>query len=142
MVEGTRIKIVREEGRKTERGGRLIILGGNWFGSVRSFTTTLGQGGIFAVMIHNIVSDGRCIATGRLVKLGGGLQVWLLNWTGHGSGGGLVNTEGELHALDGTRSTVEASLAGAFFLSSTLLDHIGGMIPFESRSFEFDNAPE
>ena len=40
------------------------------------------------VMIRNIVSDGRGIATGRLVKLGGGLQVWLLYRTGHGSWGG------------------------------------------------------
>jgi hypothetical protein len=39
-----------------------------------------------------------------------------------------------LHALDGARSTVLAGLPTPLFLSSALLDHIGGVIPFESRS--------
>ena len=53
----------------------------------------------------------------------------------------MVNAERELHALDGTRSAVETGLAVALLFSSALLDHIGGMIPFESRSLKFNNAP-
>jgi hypothetical protein len=53
----------------------------------------------------------------------------------------LVNAERELHALDGAWSAVLASLAVALFLSSALLDHISGMVPFESGSLKFNNVP-
>lgn len=141
MVQGARIEVVGKEGWETEGGRRLVVLRNNRFNGVGIFTTALGQGGFFILVIHNIVSDGGGVATCGLVKLSRGLQVWFLNRTRHGGRSGLVDAERELHALDGAWSTVDAGLAGAFFLSSALLDHIGGMVPFESGGFEFNNAP-
>ena len=142
MVEGTGIKVVREEGWEAEGGRRLVILVDNWLSGIGGLAAALGQGGFFAVVvIHNIVNDRGSSAAGRFVELGGGLQVWFLDWTRHGGGCGLVDAECELHTLDSSRSTVEASLAVAFFLSSALSDHISGMVPFESGSLEFSDAP-
>ena len=141
MVEGTGIKVVREEGWETEGGRGLVVLMDNWFSGVGSLAAALGQGGFFIVIIRNVVGDRGSSAAGRLVKLGGGLQVWFLDWTRHGGGGWLVDAERKLHALDGARSTVKASLAVALLFSSTLSDHISGMVPFESRSLELNNAP-
>lgn len=138
MVESTRIEIVGKEGWEAEG---LVILGNEWFRCVRGFAAALGQRGFFVVVIRNIMSNGGGITTGRFVELGGGLQVRLLDRTGHSSGSGLVDAERELHALDGARSTVDAGLAAPFLLSSAQLNHIGGMVPFESGSFEFNNAP-
>ena len=140
MVQGTRIEVVREEGREAERGGGLVVLLDNWLSGIRSLAATLGQGR-FLFVIRNIVGDCRSGAAGRLVELGRGLQIRLLNWARHGSRSGLVDAEGELHALDGSWSTVEASLTVALLLSSALLDHVSGMVPSESRSLEFNDAP-
>ena len=141
MVEGTGIKVVREEGRETEGGGGLVVLVDNWLSGVGSLAAALGQGGFFILIIHNVVRNRGSGAAGRLVKFGRGLQVWFLDWTGHGGRSGLVDAEGELHALDGSRSTVEASLAVALLLSSTLPDHISRVVPFESRGLELNDAP-
>ena len=141
MVQGTGVEVVREKGRETEGGGGLVILADNWLSGVRGLAAALGQGGFFVIVIRNLVDDRRGSSAGRFVKLGGGLQIWLLDWTRHGSRSGLVDAKGKLHALDGSWSTVEASLAVALLLSSTLLDHISRVVPFESRSFEFDDTP-
>jgi hypothetical protein len=142
VVEGTRIEVVGEECRKTEGGGGLVVLADNWLSGVRCLAAALGQGGFFVVVvIHNIVGDGGGSAARRLVKLSGGLEVWLLDRTRHGGRSGLVDAERELHALNSAWSAVEASLAVPFLLSSAQLDHIGGMVPFVPRSFKFSNAP-
>lgn len=141
VVESTRIKVVREKGRETEGGGGLVVLVDNWLSGVRGLAATLGQWGFFVIIIHNVVGDRGSSAAGRFVKFCGGLQVWFLDWTRHGGRGGLVDAEGKLHALDGARSIVEASLAVALLFGGTLTDHISVMVPFESRGLELSNAP-
>ena len=141
MVQGTRVEVIGEEGRETEGDGGLVVLADNWLSGVGILAAALGQRRFFVVVIRNVVGDCRSSSAGRFVKLGGGLQIRLLDWARHGSRSGLVDAERELHALDGSRSTVEASLAVTLLLSSTLLDHISRVVPFESRSLEFNDVP-
>ena len=66
--------------------------------------------------------DGSASTGDIVLEFGRGLEVRLL-YGGSGSGGcGLIDREGELHALDRAGTTIDVGLAGTFFLCRTLLD--------------------
>ena len=78
--------------------------------------------------------------SGPLRQLCGRFCVRFLHWCVRDRVSWLINTEGELHSLYGTTS-VQVGLSVALLFSSTLLNHISGMVTSEIRRRKFLNAP-
>ena len=84
---------------------------------------------------------GTSSASDIVFELSRGLEVGLLYRASGSSGGWLVDREGELHALDGTRTTMEVGLTGTLSLGSALFDDVCGVIPLETRCLQLFNTP-
>ena len=75
-------------------------------------------------------------------EFGRWLHVWLRDGSiAPGCRHGRVDTEGELHPLDGAWFGILAGLAAALFLDRTLAQQVGGMVSFEVGSLKLLNAP-
>jgi len=74
------------------------------------------------------------------VELGRGSEVGLLDRLADG-GGGLVDTERELHSFDGAGEGIVACFAVALLLYCSLSDHIAGVVTFEVGSLKLLNTP-
>jgi hypothetical protein len=79
--------------------------------------------------------DGTATARDIVLELGRGLEVGLLYGGSRSGGCGLIDREGELHALDRAGTTIDVGLARTFFLCRTLSDDVGRVITLETGCF-------
>ena len=69
------------------------------------------------------------------------LEVGLLAGRRGGGRGGLVDAEGELHAMNGSGPAVLIRFAFALLLGSALLEELSRVIPLEAGGLELLNTP-
>jgi hypothetical protein len=143
------IEIIRKKRRKDERRTLLWVnlrIGrGCWWW----LSATLGERRVLVIGVPDIGGDlGVIVSRGppSLVRmafeLGGWLHIRLSDrGIAPGRGYGGVDTEGKLHALDGARFGILASLAAAFFFDRTLAQQVGGVVALEVGSLKLLDAP-
>jgi hypothetical protein len=102
--------------------------------------------GVFVVPVvvggdyHHVVFTRGSSST-ALAEFCRGSEVWFLDRLADG-GGGLVDTESELHSLDSAGEGVVTSLAVALLLDCAFSDHVSGVVALEVGSFKLLDAPK
>jgi hypothetical protein len=139
IQESRRAKVAGKESWETETVSRRLSRGipGLGGGSL-SFHSSSWQRP-YVVMVSSCTARGAGCPS-AFVELGRRREVGLLDRLADGRGR-LVDTECELHALDGTRERIVAGLAVALLLDSTPADHVGGVVMFEIWSLKLLDTP-
>lgn len=150
VEQGGRAEVVGEERGEAEGGGVVqVFLALGVELRRRDLAAPLGEGLVFVVaMIRRAVvhsggrTSSRASALGCVPEFRGGLHVGLLCGDGgRDDGRGLVDGEGELHAVDGAGADVLAGLALALLLEGTLLEELSRVVALEVGRLELLDAP-